>query len=296
MPPNTHKDVYHFSFLQHSQKVQRWLFLFCMLLCASCDSPGNQADKIAPVMLQRGEYISRLHDEFVQVPLPEKKNLLPYPWKRKSVGTYPQITKGHFRCKGKCTNPDKLIQQSGESVYLQDCGGCEQHSLPLNNKKEFIYPILINLLNYVQAREKKQVYITSGHRCPDHNRYNDSSSKNQCSKHMIGAEVSFYVIGRENAPETIVNLLKEYFFKNPDYHGLLEYQEFNRWEKPDLDTSTLPWYNKEVFIKIYRANEGRNWDNDHSFPYISIQVRYDRSAKEKVFYSWDKAFRNFWRY
>ncbi len=271
-----------------------------LLLYSSCETSGkgNSTDKltIAPMTLQRGEYISRLHDEYMQVPLPEKKVLLPYPWKRKSVGNYPQITKRHFSCKGMCTNSDKLVQQSGETLYLQDCGGCEQHSLPLRNQKEFIYPILINLLNYVQAREKKQVFITSGHRCPEHNRYNDPSTKSQYSKHMIGAEVSFYVQGRENNAESIVTLLQEYFLKNPDYHDLPEYKEFQRWEKPNLDTSTFPWYNKEVFIKLYKASEGRNCDNDHPYPYISIQVRYDRSTKERISYSWESAFRNYWRY
>ncbi len=246
--------------------------------------------------MQRGEYIGRLHNEYVQISSPEKKVIPPYPWKAKKVANFPKITKEHFRCRGKYTNPDKYIQQGGESLYLQDCGGIEQHSLPLRNQKEFIYPILINLLNYVQAKEKKQVVITSGHRCPEHNRYNDPLPKNQYSKHMIGAEVSFYVKGLEKNPEEVVVLLQEYFKQNPDYQKLPEYQEFKRWEKLDSDISILPWYNKEIFIKLYKENEGRNSDNDHAYPYLSIQVRYDRLLNDRVAYSWDKAFNQYWRW
>ena len=88
-----------------------------------------------------------------------------------------------------------------------------------------------------KQKKKKQVVITSGHRCPEHNRYNDPLPKNQYSKHMIGAEVSFYVKGLEKNPEEVVVLLQEYFKQNPDYQKLPEYQEFKRWEKLDSDIS-----------------------------------------------------------
>lgn len=246
--------------------------------------------------MQKGEYIGRLHDEYMHVPSAEKQILPLYSWKGKTVGNHARITKEHFRCKGSCTNPDKRIEQPSGPFYLQDCAGNEQHSLPLREQKEFIYPILINLLNFVQANEKKPVVITSGHRCPEHNRYIDPSPKNQYSKHTIGAEVSFYVKGLENSPEKVIKLVQDYFSKNPGYKGLAEYQVFKRWEKPDTDVTTPPWYNKEIFIKLYKKNEGRNWDNNHLHPYIAIQVRYDRALKERVSYSWDKAFGNYLRW
>lgn len=297
VPPNIHKDVYHFSFLRHRQKVKRGLSFLCMLLCyAGCDSFEETTEKPTQVTMQKGEFIGRLHDEYMQVPVAEKQTLPFYPWKVKTIGNYPRITKEHFRCKGKCTNPDKLIEQAGSPFYVQDCAGTEQHSLPLREQKEFIYPILINLLNFLQASEKKPVIVTSGHRCPDHNRYSDSSTKNQYSKHLIGAEVSFYIKGLENSPEKVIALVQSYFLKNPGYQGLSDYQDFKRWDKQVLDVTTPPWYNKEIFIKLYHKNEGRNCDNDHPYPYISIQVRYDRDLKERVSYSWDKAFGNFWRW
>jgi hypothetical protein len=51
-----------------------------------------------------------------------------------------------------------------------------------------------------------------------------------------------------------------------------------------------------VFVKIYRENEGRNFDNQHAYPYISIQVRYDREKKQRVLYSWDLATHNYLRW
>ena len=62
------------------------------------------------------------------------------------------------------------------------------------------------------------------------------------------------------------------------------------------DVAIKPWYNREIFIKLYQKNEGRNFDNRHPYPYISVQVRYDYDAQKKVTYSWDKAFRNYMRW
>ncbi|MGZ3632993.1 MAG: D-Ala-D-Ala carboxypeptidase family metallohydrolase [Parachlamydiaceae bacterium] len=257
-------------------------------------NPFYSEDKVSSI--RRGEYISRMHDEKVIIPSQEKKEIRPYPWKCLTIGNYPKITKEHFRCKGCDRNPDKYIEQGNGVVLVKDCGGIEQHSLPLRENKEFIYPILIHLLNYVQLKLEKPVVITSGHRCPDHNRYNDPLPKSQFSKHMVGGEVSFYVRGLEEEPEKVIALLQEYFQENEEYQGQLEYLSFKRWERSNTDVSTQPWYNKEIFIKLYKAIEGRNFDNSHSYPYIAIQVRYDRALKENVSYSWDKAFRTYWRW
>lgn len=268
------------------------LFCISLTLCG-CDVSSEKSFNFST---RRGEYISRMHDDHLEIAPLEKRELSVYPWENKYVGNFPKITKEYFRCKGECLNPNKPIMQTGGTIYVADCEGIRQHSLPLRNHKEFIYPVLIQLLNYIQAKTEKQVIITSGYRCPCHNRYVDPSPKNQYSKHMIGAEVDFYVRGMENAPEKIIDLLQAYFQENPTYQGLAEYCEFQRWEKSECDVSTRPWYNKEVFIKLYKANEGRNFDNAHSHPYIAIQVRYDRDRKERVLYSWEQAFNNYWRY
>jgi hypothetical protein len=292
------KQSEYLTFPNFSRKVKKpclgWLLLV-VLLCG-CDTNPFSFENSKTPSIRRAEYIDRMQDEIIEIPSQEKQHLRPYPWKRKIVGNYPIINKEYFRCKGSHQNPDKHTDQGGSFVVLQDCGGIEQHSLPLRENKEFIYPILINLLNYVQSKVQKQVIITSGHRCPDHNRYNDPAPKSQYSKHMIGAEVSFYVKGLENSAESIVMLLQEYFKENSEYQGLKEYLEFKRWEKSGLDVSTQPWYNKEVFIKLYKPSEGRNFDNSHHYSYIAIQVRFDRAQNETVSYSWDKAFRSFWRW
>lgn len=252
----------------------------------SCEKAETTVEKM-PVQAH-GEYIYRLHDEkFPSPPPPEQKDVESYPWDKTLVANLPKLTKEYFRCKGSALNPPKTLEKSGDKHL--DCGGTEKHSLPLRNGKEFIYPILIDVLNYIQLKTGKRVVITSGHRCPEHNTYVDSSPANQYSKHLMGAEVSFYVQGLEEHPEASIKLIQEY------YKGQKEYEEFKRYEKPDTDVSTQPWYNKELFVKLYTRKEGRDFDNRHPYPYISLQVRYDRDLKEKVMFSWDKAHKNYYR-
>lgn len=270
------------------------LFFLLLLLTSGCETTDYSTD--SSLSKQRGEYIGRLDNESLEIPSFEKIPLPRYPWKQTTIGKHPKINKEYFRCKGNHNNPTRMITQNGAPLHVADCGGIQDHSLPLRNGKEFIYPILINLLNYVQLKTNHPVIITSGHRCPEHNRYNDATPSEQYSKHLMGAEVSFYVQEMQTKPEIIIKILQQYFLDNPIYRGQPEYQEFKRWEKGGGNCSTLPWYNKEVFIKLYQSNEGRSFDNRHGYPYISIQVRYDRERKDRVAYSWDQAFRNYWRW
>jgi len=143
---------------------------------------------------------------------------------------------------------------------------------------------------------QSKVIITCGHRCPQHNRYCDSAEDNRTSKHMVGAEVDFYVEGFENKPELIVDLLKDYYLYDPETQNDPAYTTFKRYTKADSHVSTHPWYNAEVYIKIHRDNEGRDFDNQHSNPYISIQVRIDRNKKKRVTYTWEQAFYSYLRY
>ncbi len=199
-----------------------------------------------------------------------------YPW---SDTTLPPITKHYFRCKGCSTNPP----YPHNDQTLKDCGGWRKHSLPVKDGKEFIYPILISLLNHIQSVTRHKVIITSGHRCPAHNTYLDPTFANQYSKHMIGAEVSFYVEGMENAPLSLVQIIQDYY-SDP----------FKRFDGK-TNVSTPPWMNKEIFIKLFTSEEGRNCDNTHPYPYLSIQVRYDRDSNEPVTYTWARANRGFYQ-
>lgn len=263
-------------------------FIPFLLLLASCsDSKESNSPS------SRGEFITRKHDEFAYRTLqPHLQQRESYPWEKPLIGNHPPITKEHFRCKGSSLNPARLYHNGKESIKLFDCGGAEKHSLPLRNGNEFIYPILIKLMNYIQAQTSKKIVITCGHRCPDHNAYSDPSKDNLYSKHMIGAEVSFYVQGLENQPEKIVSLIQKFYqerYKND------EYTSFKRYSKPDTNTSIHPWYNKEVYVKVFNQQEGRNMDNRHPYPYLSIQVRYDSDLNSRVIYDWNQAYKNYLR-
>ena len=273
------------------------LFRFFLIMIAFCScSSSDELSQTARLRNQKGEYIYRKQNEsFFATPAPEPLPSKNYPWD-KNGGSYPKITKEYFRCKGSPRNPCHIVQQGGETKRLYDCGGAEKHSLPLRDGKEFVYPILLELVNEIQTKTGKRVIITCGHRCPDHNTYADSTTENQYSKHMIGAEVSFYVIGMEDQPETIVKIIQNFYKENPRYKGQKDFEEFKRYEKDDTNVSIQPWFNKEVFVKLFNKKEGRNFDNSHPYRYISIQVRYDRDTNEKVIYTWIKANRNFYRW
>lgn len=267
-----------------------------VILCCGCSSSEDTPKKYSQPH-QKGEYIYRMHDEHLfLIPPPQLNTPEPYAWDQGQVGNNLRITKEFFRCKGSNLNPVRVMQEKGEIVRYYDCGGSAKHSLPLRNGKEFIHPILIDLLNYIQSETRKRVVITSGHRCPEHNTYVDSSPENQYSKHMIGAEVSFYVQGMEEKTDNIIKIIQKYYTTVSKYKNSKDYLEFKRYEKDDVNVSTQPWFNKEIFLKLFKKKEGRNFDNHHPYPYISIQVRYDFETQEKVIYTWDKAFHNYLRH
>jgi hypothetical protein len=264
-----------------------WFFtIFCLLLTSCSDSSKEQPPS------SKGQSIFRKHDEFhYRIDPPSYHPIPRYPWEEGQIANLHKITKEFFRCNGSLLNPEKMIDKNGKLERLFDCGGSDKHGLPLRDGQEFIYPILPTLLNYLQAQTGKRVVITSGHRCPDHNRYVDSSKENLYSKHQIGAEASFYVQGLEERPELIVQLLLDYYKENTDP----ELNTFLRYEKSDTNVSIQPWYNKEIYIKLFKPDEGRNFDNRHPYPYVAVQVRYDNELKERVFYNWDKAYKNYLR-
>lgn len=197
------------------------IFLFFLLLL-SCSTNSDPK----PLKLEAATPIARQHDEYRWVQKePEKLPLPNYPWEAKALEAIPRISKEYFRCKGSSLNPPRQIQIDGVSVRIQDCS---KHSLPLRDNQEFIYAILIDLLNYLQLKTGKCVVITSGHCCPEHSQYSNSTDRIRCNKHMLGAAVSFYVQGMEDSPQAIVNLLQEYYKINRKYAGKKEYQEFQK--------------------------------------------------------------------
>lgn len=86
---------------------------------------------------------------------------------------------------------------------------------------------------------------------------------------MIGAEVDFYVEGVD--AQELIPILQSYYE-----------EPFQRYTKNNLNVRTPAWYNKEVFIKLYLPDEGRDKDNQHTLSYIGIQVRHDRDKNQPV--------------
>lgn len=267
--------------IEYNSIVFYWLILLLSLL-AGCSSKKQEE----PKKNLYGEHIFRHSNEhFFTPPPPEPFTRAPYPWEKQDVGGFPRITKEFFRCKGNPLHPVAILKREGkEPFYYRDCRGGQRHGLPMRAEKEFIYPCLIDLLNYLQEKTNHRVIITCGHRCVEHNSYADQSKQNWGSKHMLGAEVDFYVEGMQEQPESLISLIQEYYAKTPPFQSDKSYTQFQRYEKGDLNVSTPPWYNKEILIKLYLKNEGRDFDNQHPYPYIGIQVRHDRDLNQRVIF------------
>ena len=250
--------------------------ILCFFLF-SCSQEDQVKEKNIKV-----DYILR-NDNTLFCPLykPKFKRRDIYPWEEGKVSNICKITKEFFRCKGSSSNHP--VQR--KKTY-NDCNS--KHGLPLFLKKEGVYPILIELLNYIQYQTKKSVIITWGHRCPIHNAYSDGSKLNTISKHMIGAEVDFFVKGMEYKTTEIIELIFSFYREKKKYLGKEGYKNFSRYNK-NTNVSTKPWFNKEIFLKLFLEKEGRDFDNKHPYPYISIAVRYDIDEKKNVMYSWKKA-------
>lgn len=257
-----------------------------MFLLLSCDISPEKSGRM------KGESIYRLaHESYFELETPTFKPLPSYSWQERYEGKYPKITKEFFRCRGGTSHPIKGIQEKTGTRYIQDCGGYASHSLPLKEEKEFIYPCLIEILNYLQDTTGQRIKITSGHTCPKHCAYCDPTPANWGSKHMIGAEVDFYIEGLEESPEKVIDLIMAYYRER--FKDKKEYEEFIRFEGSKI--STLPWYNREIFIKLLKPEEGRDFDNQHPYSYICLQVRTNRENGEKVTYDKNAA-QNFRRY
>jgi hypothetical protein len=276
----------HTVILNH---LMLYLLLFTALTFAACSSPKQQMQK----RHLKGEYIFRLHHEFFFTPpSPIRTFRDPYPWENRYIAGLPRITKEFFRCKGNALNKPIILAREGkEPIKYFDCHG--KHGLPLREGTEYIYPCLIDILNFVQKHSAKQVVITCGHRCPKHNVYSDRAPANLGSKHMLGAEVDFYVAGLEQDPQSIITIIQQYYSET--YPGKKGLTHFQRYEKTGLNVSTPPLYNDEIFIKLYLEHEGRDLDNQHPYPYLCLQVRMDRERNTKVSFDARQS-ENFLRY
>jgi hypothetical protein len=264
--------------------MPNWLFLAVAILFISCQNdmtPPKEHIALADILSESSK------DFMIFEPKPG--HIAPYPWQDANNCLLRPITIEHFRCRGSSLHSPRIVQEGTKEIErFYDCSGSEKHSLPLEDGVEHIYPILLDLVNEIQKKTNCPVIITSGHRCPAHQAYIDSSPKATGSKHLIGAQVSFYVQGLEAYPEKILQVIFDYYKKSPEYLSEMRYTQFLRYEK-ECDVTEAPWYNKEVFIKLYKKHEGRDFDNRHPWPYINIQVRFDRRKNEPITVSYQKA-------
>jgi hypothetical protein len=265
------------------------IFIFFLLILCSCNI--NEHKNLKKKNIRVDEIKRRKENVYFSFEFPKKNQGMIYPFDEDNCKFF-KITKEFFRCKGNPLNPERIDESNKDDikVYL-DCVGSSKHGLPLIHSKEGVYPVLIDILNYIQRKMNKKVVITCGHRCPKHNAYADIYNTSKTSKHMIGAQVDFYVQGLEQNPERVVDVIFDFYKKNAKYKGNEEFEKFKRYE--NFDISTSPWFNKEIFIKLYQFNEGRDFDNRHPYPYISIQVLWDRTTNEKVNYTWEKAHKGY---
>ncbi|MBI5274652.1 MAG: hypothetical protein HY860_06350 [Chlamydiales bacterium] len=214
-----------------------------------------------------------------------------YPWEEEYLGTIPKITKEYFRCKGKSDNKEQIrYNKNSQPVYYHDCGGVEKHSLPLMDDKEFIYPVLINILNYIQQESNKRVVITCGHRCPKHNLYADKVDASQRSKHQVGAEVDFYVEGLERQPKQVIEMIQNFYQQDSFYKDKREFTHF--FENKEKKN----WYNKEIVVRLSEEDENRDFDNRHPYPYLTIEIKYDIITGKPLQYNWQKALNGYMRW
>ncbi|MBI5346441.1 MAG: hypothetical protein HZB76_04800 [Chlamydiae bacterium] len=249
-----------------SKKRIFYLLLFFLWSC-STSSDDEIKRKNAKV-----EYIIRQHDSvYHAIEKPQKRKRDPYPFE-KDENSIPKITKEFFRCKGSPHHP-AIQDKKDPSKLLNDCEGY-RHSLPMINGKEGVYPVLLDILNYIQRKTEKRVVITCGHNCPMHSEYSEEPPG---SRHMLGAEVDFYVQGLENEPQKVLNLIFQFYKESLAFKKNIEYQQFSK--------SSQGYANKEIFIRVFQKNEGRNFNNRHLYPYVCIQVRYDRDLKENLVFN-----------
>lgn len=272
-----------------------FLFLLCMTSCLEWQDPFKGRQRYQN---QMAEYIERSHGETLYTAeQPEIQPPLETPWNTTSFTKNRPlpITRHFFRCRGNTLHPPRILSRDEKNKFtLLDCGGYGEHSLPLRENEEWIAPILIELLNDIQDKTNKQVVITSGHRCPTHQKYIELPHDPRANKHQIGAAATFYVTGFEESPETILDLIVAFYQGPHDAPYSPQEKTFTAIPSSSPDRRILQ--NKEIRITIYHKEAAREGDQDHPYAYLVLEVLYDRQKQEPITTPTEQATKNYWRW
>lgn len=252
-------------------------------LCGCSGLEQSEQEKIKKMHALSEPILRYAEEQSHAICFPEKKVRERYSWENTLAHEYPKITKEAFRCKGS-GNPKPKI--SRENVAIFDCQGADKHSLPICEDRESIYPALLEILNFLQDQLKKKVVVTAGHRCYLHQTYLLGTTSGAITKYLVGAQVDFLIDGLQASSQQIIDCLQKYYqeiFPNEkDYH----------LEK----TVTGVWQNKEIFVRFFAKHEGRNEDNSHDYPYLSIELKHDRVLNKKIHVKYQQAINGYFRF
>lgn len=265
--------------------MKNWSLVTVLLLLTGCVSVEDTQMEKFYAKNEIREKIYRFEEE-IEYPLlpPQKKEKEKYPWEKEAQVKLDPVAVSDFICKGSKKHPNRIIvRASQEELSYEDCGGKEEHGTPT------IYPILPRLLNRVQELTGRRVVITSGFRCPKHEQYLHPGEVAPSSLYTHGAACDFYVEGLQNSPQIVIKIIQDFYKQDPATSHDPSFTVFHRLP---LDTShaVTPWINREICLIINTDQEGRNPDNAHDFPYISLLVHYDREAKKPIKTTWQGIF------
>lgn len=199
--------------------------------------------------------------------------ILPYELPQKSP-TYPwntchprflSLTKYSFQCSG--TNPEADIP------LHQKCLGTLHHGLPLVNGKEYIYPRLIDLLNFLQKENKEKIIVIRGHICPKI--FSLLDTQEQHEKYLIGAMVK--VSSQINWEKNLSPLVKKFYDKKKEEDPLYEIEN---------SPYAITFINQEFKFIIHPSSLTN---------IMEIEVLYDKEKDSPIKFT-EKDIQNYLRY
>ncbi|MCH9613158.1 MAG: hypothetical protein SP1CHLAM54_01540 [Chlamydiia bacterium] len=236
-------------------------YILFLLLIGCSDLKTVKEDEIKRKNATFEPIVRRQEDVCFPIFIPLLKQRNVYPWEEKSAHLEP-LTINDMRCKGDKDHPSRILPVS--AFELTELADCHPHSLPKSEGVEVYSKTILDLLNLIQRELKKPVRITSGHRCPIHNLYNDPTGSAVFNKHLVAGEVDFIVEGATK--EEVFALIKQNV-RGP----VTSLPEREEWAFDDV---IVRW---KGTVDIY------DFDNRHNTPYFTLEDRH-------LPLTWDLAF------